>query len=264
MLGNPSVFFDVPTQPDGNMRSERPDRISCDGSVRLAIEVCDGSLKDIESIAFDLPAFRNPGTNLAMQVVGRSQHFAMGLEGPFVITNEGQCEIERLRVNPGFGAGAVRHQPCDPPRRREPSAGRFRRQRRDGGQHRAVRGADDRGRPVALARLLCAAGASEIVDTVIALAIDNPGDADRLLRVAAQMRWAPGRLIPIPLHGRQLAADRLARRFRPSAPPPPRLIRPAEHGTPSPRDRRPPRRSFPFLRDSPGPVLLLDTPPPSV
>lgn len=45
VLGNPFVFFEVPTQSNGDVRSERLDLVSCDDSVRLASVGCDGSVR---------------------------------------------------------------------------------------------------------------------------------------------------------------------------------------------------------------------------
>lgn len=228
VLGNPFVFFEVRTEPNGDVRSQRLDLISCDGSVRVAIEACDGSVRDIESIAIDVSATRNPGSNVGVQVTGQSEsyaisvifgNFAPGLEGPLDLTLRGQYEIERLRAPDLYGNGRISIEPLEtylllPSHLTgglfgddlairhgtgvyalEPFAGDQPTFEEIEVSGPLLTGLDE----IVLSQASCLLGQCENVGTLVSMFVDNPGGAFRRARVAAQMTWEPGEITPIPL-----------------------------------------------------------------
>lgn len=236
IFGQPFVFFDdIEVQPNGDVRSERLDLIACDGSVRLATETCDGSVINVQEIAIDLSFFRNPGSDVAVQVLGGSPlfditvAFAMftpGFAGLYDLTLEGQYELERFRDATGaYLPGDIVLKSVDTylPMPDHLTGGRF-----GHGNPIAVKhGMGDYVLPefpqgqspqpgnllvtgalmsgmdaMTFGQVLCQAGDCEFTDTIISMMIDNPGGGDYRAKVYAQMTWQPSTaVIPLPAAG---------------------------------------------------------------
>ena len=89
--------------PDGRL-ANRFTIVACDGSVNLALDACDGSVR--ETIAVAVSATTNPGQTVAVQTTGKSESLdiAVGFFGGIFVgpgvqdlTLWGTYEFERLR-----------------------------------------------------------------------------------------------------------------------------------------------------------------------
>lgn len=221
VLGNPFVFFEIPTQPNGDVRGEQLNLVACDGSVRLATEACDGSVR-VEEIAIDISATRNPGTSVGVGLVGDSPDFEITVafvsgwvlaDGPYDLTLQGQFELERLRDKPGFDGGVITLTPSPvyPLMPDFLTGGRFGTEFaivHGTGPHVLGDGMDDTfasgplltgGEALLVGQVLCLSGSCTTVDAIVSMRVLNPGEALRRARVDAQMTWEPGTLAPIPL-----------------------------------------------------------------